>query len=78
MEQKIWAFCQHALFWIDDTSVIIISQDAGYKNGHCELVNTVSKVPALIKSFVTSIFQANGDHTKINVDGTFITAVKQM
>ena len=43
MKQKIWASPRHAFCWLDEKMVIVVSFNKKFDNGHCVLLDTVSK-----------------------------------
>ena len=44
MSYNIWAVPRQSFCWLNETKVIVVSFDYNYVNGHCELVDTVSKI----------------------------------
>ena len=44
MDQKIWVTPRHAFCWLDEDNTIVVSTDRVRKEGHCELLNTVSLI----------------------------------
>ena len=48
MDYNIWNTPRQTFCWLDDKNVIVISLENGVKNGHCELLNTVSLVIIIV------------------------------
>lgn len=62
MDQKIWVTPRHAFCWLDEDNTIVVSTDRVRKEGHCELLNTVSLILTVpffgrIYTYTYTVFQ---------------------